>query len=708
MKRALLLSAAVLMFARGAAADDLWARALLGYENYDLGARTTGGFRQTYDLHLSKALTTTSIVQLFFRGDDFRGNAQGISNQLDHTRQLQPGGELLINTLNFHARARTEYFDTYTRFGTIDSSRRIDRTSGQLSWDPTGLPTFLINGQRNSTSDSASALKLTDENLYGAVQYEWRGLHAGGGERYARSTDPLAGFDRRTSTHEATLGYAATGFGGKLSVVTEGNAQRMKIDERSVGGKSSSVPTPVPIARALYGIDDTPSDDRDHPLSPYPLLTDGNIDATAGISLSPDAVSFQNIELDLGSPNRVDEIRIIARDQAGNPLRNGGGPVQWDLYTSADGVLWTPQSSQTTFNAPLSLYSVTFDQMIGRWFKVVSFGVNAEQTLVTEVQAYYHTAIGESASRSGTGSFYNGIATVTVQPVKRFLVSYTGTYTGSRQELTSLPLQSTNDFEHIGNVQYDAREWLTLRSQYYKRNVSTFNATGADANGLAEYVDWKPTKKLQVTLENNQQKQTIGDELASINTHAIHTTAFIVRSFSLNLDLGTDDETVARTGATARRRFAALVGNAQLLPTLRVLLTGSYQRNETDSTDPATQLLGPSRDERVYSDFIWHPGPQLTLSTRFGYLSSDALSGFTQRYHVEWRPFIDGTLALAGAFDQDIDPVTDRRARRTIINPRWLMNRYVIVEVNYTSLSTTFTNGSLRQRTFLATLTLTK
>ncbi|HEX3108584.1 MAG TPA: hypothetical protein VHU41_05785 [Thermoanaerobaculia bacterium] len=709
MKRALFLSAVVLMLARDAAADDVWARALLGYENYDLGTKTTGGFRQTYDLHLSKALTTTSIVQLFFRGDDFRGNLQGISTERDHTRQLQPGAEISINTMNLHARARSEYFDTTTRLGTVDSSRRIDRQSGQLAWDPAGFPVLLVTGQRNSTSDSATSLKLTDENLYGSAQYEWRGLHAGGGERYARSTDPLAGFDRRTRTNEATVGYTATALGGKLTVVTDGNAQWMKIDERSIGGKQSSVPTPVPIARALYGVDDTPTDDRDHPLVQYPLLTDGNIDATAGISISPDAVSFQNIELDLGSPNRADEIRVIVRDASGNPLRNGGGPVQWDLYTSIDGALWTLQpSSQTAFNAPLSLYSVTFDQTTARWFKVVNFGVNAEQTLVTEVQAYYHTAIGQSAARSGTQNFYNGIATVTLHPVQRFLVSYTGTYTGSRQELTTLPLQSTNDLEHIGNVQYDVREWLTLRSEYYKRNVRAFNTTGADADGLAAYVDWKPTKKLQITLENNRQRQTIGTELASIDTNAVHITSVIVRGFSLNLDFGTEDETLPDSGASARRRFATLVGNAQLLPTLRVLLTGSYQRNESDSTDIATQLLGPTRDERIYSDFIWRPGPQLTLSSRFGYLSSDALSGFTQRYHVEWRPFGDGTVALAAAFDQDIDPVTDRRARRTIINPRWLMNRYVIVDVNYTSLSTTFTNGSQRQRTFVATLTLTK
>jgi len=708
MRHALFFSAVVLLLASRATADDLFARALLGYEHDELGAQTRGGFRQTYDLHLSKALTTTSILQLFFRGDDFRGDGQGISTGLDHTRQIQPGAELLVNTLNLHARARTEVFDSSTRFGNSSNSRRIGRTSGQLVWEPTSLPTFLVTGQRNSTSDSATDLKLTDENLYGSAQYGWRGLHAGGGERYARSTDPLAGFDRKTTTHEATLGYTSTSFGGKLSVVADGNAQRMKIDERSIGGRQSSVPTPLAVSRALYGIDDTPTDDRDHPLAPYPLLTDGNIDASAGISLSPDSVSFQNLGIDLGRIDRVDEIRVIARDAAGNPLRNGGGPVQWDLYTSEDGQLWTLRTSQTSFNAPLSLYSVTFDQTSGRWFKVVNFGVNSEQTLVTEVQAYYHTAIGAASARSGYQNFYNGMTTVTLQPVQRFLVSYTGTYTASRQELTSLARQSSNDLEHIANVQYDVRTWMTLRSQYYKRNVRAFNIVEGDADGLAGYLDLKPTKKLQVTFEVNRQNQDVGNNVASIDTNAIHASAFVFRSFSLNVDAGVQNETILGTSAKAHRRYGALVGNAQLLPTLRVLLTGSYQRNQTDSTDPATQLLGPSRDQRFYADFIWRPGPQLSLSSRFGYLSSDALSGFTQRYHVEWRPFGDGTVALAAAFDEDIDPVLDRRARRMIVNPRWLMNRWTILDVNYTSVSTAFTSGSLRQRMFFATLTLTK
>lgn len=708
MKRALFCSAVFVLLAQSAAAQDVSARALVGYERYDLGVQSTSGLRQTYDFRLSKALTMTSLVRLFFRGDDFRGGVGSIGAGRDHTRQIQPGGEFILNTLNLHAQARSEYFDTTTHFGTSDSSRRISRTSGQLVWDPTSLPTFLLMGQRNNTSDSASDLRLRDETVYGSTQYEWRWLHVAGGERYARTTDPQAGYDRRTTSHEATLGYNASAFGGKLSVIADANAQRMNIDERSVGGKQSSVPTPVTIARALYGVDDTPTDDRDHPLAPYPLLIDGNIDGSAGISLSPDAISFQNIGIDLGRVDRVDEIRVIVRDAAGNPMRNGGGPVQWDLYTSEDGLLWTLQASQTTFNAPLSLYSITFDQPAGRWFKVVNFGVNVEQTLVTEVQTYYHTAIGSAGQRSGFQNFYNGMATVTMQPVQRLLLSYTGTYTASRQQLSTLPLDSSNNLEHIANLQFDVRQWLTLRSQYYKRNVHAFNSTDGDADGVVAYLDYKPTRKLQVTLEDNHQNQTIGTEMATIDSRAVHATSFIVKAFSLNVDVGTQNETVSGSAATAKRQYVNLVGNAQLFPTLRVLLTGSRQRNEGDVTSEAAQLLGPSRDDRFSGDFIWRPGEQLTLSARYGWLSSDALSGFTQRYHVEWRPFGDGTVSLAGSFDNDIDPVMNRRARRMIFNPRWLMNRWTILDINYTSVSTSFTNGSLRQRTLFATLTLTK
>ena len=60
----------------------------------------------------------------------------------------------------------------------------------------------------------------------------------------------------------------------------------------------------------------------------------------------------------------------------------------------------------------------------------------------------------------------------------------------------------------------------------------------------------------------------------------------------------------------------------------------------------------------------------------FGWLSGGAISGFTHRYHADWYPFGDGTVSIGGSLDEDIDPVQNRRARRVIFNPRWMMNRY--------------------------------
>ena len=699
-----------LLLAANVSAQDLSARALLSYQSYQIGQASTSGLRQTYDLRLQRAFTMTSLVRLFVRGDDFRGTAQFASTPQDtRTRQIQPVGELIVNTTNLHAQLRGEILDIKSSAGKVDSTRRIDRTSGQLVWEPTGLPALTLLGQRNATSDSASAIHLTDDNALASLAYGWRDLHGTAGERYVRSADPLSGFDRKMTTHEGSLTYAATTFGGKLTMTAEGNAQLSQIHERSVGGKSTLIPTQQSIARALYGVDDTPNDDRDHPLSPIPALIDNNLGAGAGINLGPDGISFQNIAVDLGRIDRVDEIRVVVRDAAGNPPRNGGGPVTWDAYTSQDGDVWTPlPGAQTTFIAALSLYSVRFALTNSRWFKVVNFGVNGEQTVVTEVQAYYHAEIAAGSERSSTQNFYVGTTSIVLQPVQRLRLTYNGTYSGIQQSLADRPRARSNDLEQIGEVQVDLRSWMSVRTQLLQRDARTFTGADNGARGVTAYLDLNPTRQWRNSIEISRQTQMLDNSQFTIDTKAIHTSAFVLKSLYLGIDGGTQTQTLSADRSTAKRTFLNLTGNVQLLPTLRVLLSGTLQRNDTQSSDPATELLGPSRDNRVSSEFIWRPGRPLTLSVRLGHVCGQSLSGFTQRYHVEWYPFGDGTVSLGGAYDQDIDPVVDRRATRMVINPRWIMNRFVIFDVNYTAVSSTFSTFENRQHSLFATVTLIK
>ena len=703
------LIAVVMLLAQSAAADQFSARALLAFERYGSNLATTSGFRQTYDLRLDKALTDNTSFRVFFRGDDFRGDTGTTAlRQSSGSRQLQPGGEITISTSNMLFLARSEYFDTRSRTGSNEYNRTLERSSGNLTWAPVSLPLFRFVGQRNRTKDDAANVRLTDESAIGSVAYEWRGLSAAAEEHYSRSFDPGSGYDRKTTFHSMNLGYTSTAFGDKLTFSAGSNAQFVRLDETGIGSATSSVPTPVTISRALYSIDETPLDSSDHPAVANPGLTDGDLNANAGISIGPDGASFQNITLDIGHVDRVDEIRILVRDASGNPLRNGGGPVTWDAYTSNDGRVWTSLSSHTTFNASLSLYSITLTLTGGRWFKVVNFGVNADVTLVTEVQAYYHTTIAAGQHRKGNQTAWASNANVTVHPVQRLTFVYSGLFSSIDQELAPQPRISTNDIEHLASIQYDLTRTWTVRGQYLRRDLKNFARPADYADGYTGYLDYSPTKQLHVTFEFDNQNQTLDGSPFTLETRAVHINAFVLRSLVLTLDGGTQTQVIASDSSTSRRQFANLTGNIQLSPRLRMLLAGSLQRTESQSADPAVQLLGAERDNRISSDFIWRAGRELLLSVRAGWVSGAALSGFTQRYHVEWFPFANGAVSLGGSYDEDIDPMLNRRATRAVFNPRWIVNRSATIDLNYTSVSSTFDTTSNQQRSLYATLTLTR
>ena len=683
----------------GLNAQEITGRALLAFEHYDSNALKNSGFRQTYDLRLDRAFTDTARFSVFFRGDDF--NAQ------QRFRQLQPGAELALNLETISILARSEYFDTRLRTGSRESSRMLQRSSGNLTWTPIGLPALRLLGQHNRTTDDAASTRLTDDNALAALSYEWRGLGGVAEQHYSRSTDPVAGYDRKSTYHNANLTYAVAPFGGKLAIAADASSQMMKLDETALAG-ASSVPTPVIIANALYAIDETPLDSRDHPPVANPALTDSDLNRNAGISLGPDAVSFQNITLDIGHIDRLDEVRVIVRDAAGNPLRNGGGPVSFDVYQSQDGDIWTSVASQTTFNAPLSLYDVSFQQVSGRWLKVVNFGVNAEATFVTEVQGFYHTALRPGEHRRGDQSGLSTNATITYRPLQRLLLSYTGLYSSIRQQLGSTPETKTSDLEHLGSIEYDIAKAWSVRTQYLQRDVQNFARAGDGARGLTVFLDFAPTKQLRITLESGDQRQTIDGTSFTMQTRAIHTTAYVLKSLFFTLDGGTQMQKISDTGSIARQQFINLTGNAQLWPTVRLQLNGAMQRVTADSSDPAVQLLGPSRDNRLSGDVIWRPGRQLQLTVRTGWVSGAELSGFTHRYHVEWFPFGDGTVSLGGSFDEDIDPTLNRRATRTVFNPRWLMNRFITFDLNYTSVKSSYQTIATYQKTLFATVTLSR
>lgn len=706
MRRAPAIAFAFLV-ATAAAAQEFSARALLSFEHYDYGLAARDGFRQTYDLGLDRALTGNSRLRIFFRGDDFRGTAGANVRQKSGTRQLQPGGELTINTLNTVAMFRSEVFDTQSQTGNQHYDRTLQRSSAIVNWTPVNLPSVRLIAQRNDTNDEST--RLRDDSAAGAIEYTWKRLATALSENLTRSSDVRAGYSRTSTMSNASVGYANTTFGGRLTTSFDVSGQQLTFDERGIAGTTTSVPTPVPPAHALYVVDDTPADTRDHQLIETPALIDSDINTSTTISLGPTSVSFQNLILDIGHIDRVDEMRIVVRDELHNPLRNGGGPVAWDVYISVDGQTWTLVSSQTTFNTGLSYYSATFTQQNTRWIKVVNFGVNADPTFVTELQAFYHTQIAAGQTRRGSQTGYTASASITGSPTKRLNLGYTSMYTSITQNLSATGRTSTTDLEHSLTAQYVLTRSLAVRGLYNYRNIHNFTGrTGDYLQGYSALLDYTPTPQLRLSLESTSQRERLDGTPFLLDTRAVHATAYVVRALQVGFDAGEQRQAITGDARGGTRTFVNLSAHAQLTPRLRMLLNGTMQQTRSDSTDPVVQLLGPQRDDRLTDEFIWRAGRALQVGARFGWVSGVAVSAFTKRYHVDWFPFSDGAVSVTTSYDDDIDPMLNRRAKRLLFNPRWVMNRFAVFDINYTSVSSTTGTITNQQRSVFATLTLTK
>lgn len=708
--RAIVVIAVLLVLTATVSAQSVTGRALYTFEQVKTDSQSSNGLRQSYDLGLQGWLTTTSLVRLLFHGDDFRGTTEiGASSRDSQLRVLQPTGELAMHTDTFRMQLRADLYDTKSNNDGYHRGSTLERSLAAFSYQPVTSTLLTLNAQRNVTRDDFVDVDVLDEIATGMASYSWRGLQVTGMERYTHSTE--SSIDRQTLAHQASFDYGTTRFNGKLNIAANGMASLTSIDETPITNEASSVPIPVAISRALYGVDDTPLDDRDHPLSSYPMLIDGGLSTSAGIELSPTAPSFQNIALDLGRIERLDEIRIVVRDRNGNPLRNGGGPVTWDAYVSEDGQQWTLLSTaQSNFNRTFSRYDVTFEQRFSRWFKIVSFGVNAEDTFVTEVQGVYHADVAPGQDRSGTDKLYTGGATVSVKPVKRVTVTYNGNYNSLRHDEGDLAGTQSTYLEHLGMLEFQVLRSLLLRGEYARRDTTTTirGAREDDSTSYTGFVEFAPTRQLRITGEVGRQNLVLDAQSLDLDTRALRIDAAFLRSLTLLLTVGQQTQTFTADGRESVRDYVDLTANARLTTTLRVLFLATLQNVETTDDNEDLGLLGARRDNRASAEFIWQPGRPLTLGVRAGWVSGAQLSGFTHRLRVEWYPFAGGSLMFGGSFDQDIDPVLDRRSTRTVLTPRWLINSWAAFDLNFTSVTLSAGDASRRQRSLYATLTLTR
>ena len=133
--------------------------------------------------------------------------------------------------------------------------------------------------------------------------------------------------------------------------------------------------------------------------------------------------------------------------------------------------------------------------------------------------------------------------------------------------------------------------------------------------------------------------------------------------------------------------FASGYTAADLTTDLHLRIDASYIRNQTPGVLGSLILSGT--DERYTGDLYYRPGPELGVDVRIGWVHSGNESGLIQNYRLDWRPFPYGALNLGGRYEEDVEPFTNRRSRRLILDPSWRLNNRMTIDLNYTKETAT-------------------
>lgn len=702
MRNALALAVTFLFAAPAFAEDALRPRVVLTWETRDAGAVSSSSLRQDIDVYLSRAISDTISLRMNVGANRYRlaTEVPDLARQETRALELRPSGSLLAS----FGRVTTETDYALRRTRTDSGERPYRRNDEQMvtliGWGASKLiPGGSVRASRYRLTDRAASAEIVNDSMSGTLNYALGPFGVSAGQSYRADRDSRGAYERKTTDRNANLTFADTWLGGKLAVSAGASGTQSRIDDAA--GRVSRIPTFVPPGRAFWGVDDTPLDSSDHPLSAWPSLIDSRISVSTGISLGPDAPSFQAIAFDIGRVSPVDEIQIVVRDDRLDPVRNPAG-IDWDVYTSLDGVRWTPHTGglHTTFDSVRSLYQIAFEQVDVRWIKVVTFGVAAQPVFVTEALVLYHIERESGGNDSEFRSLASS-ASIILTPIRSVTLSYTGASYESRQESGESLQSDLRDITHLVSLRYDPTTRFGYEARYELQQAET-DRIRQEMRSILGSIRYTPRPQFSAMLSCDLREETFDGTRIDGRACAATVSARLFPTLDVTGGASQRMQTMQPRGKlTTRSLFAA--ANTRLTSTLRLTLTATANRSSVD--DWTGFAPPPSADDRITADIDWIRGRALGIGGTFGWARGDSFSGLVQRYRLRWSPFGDGSVSLTTNYTQDIDPYSNSRSRRLLFSPRWQVNSQAALSLTWSSVSTTG-QQSFESESILAALIL--
>jgi hypothetical protein len=693
--------AAALVLGPSAAAranGDLLAQADFSLAQNRTLALTEDYFRQFYLVQYKRAVLPPLMLRLACQYQEDRGTLSGgVFEGPVLFRVVTPRASMDYGIEGLSLRLAWDYSYRETLEGGVWQALQINRLMTSVSWFPVANFEVGLYGFRNAyalalqdTVDQQAQLRLVW--MRGA---EWR-LEASNTVR--RYTQAPYGVDRELVNPRLFAQY--WGIGPGYNVLLRYNADYFWSEQRITA--SGSAPSDVQPVAGLHVVDDIPI--ATPPMAPEPRLIDGVLEVSAGISLGPGGVSFQNLGVDMGVSVTLDELRVVVRDGAGQPVPFGG-PVSWAVYWSQDGTRWVQVvEAAAAYDLGNSAYFVEFPPTNARFFKVVNFGLNTVDTLVTELQTFLRVSGGTVVSRGSKILRQSFSLQGTVSPWNFLRVNYTG-------------LVAANWGTQFGG---STAWWVDLNNFLEARlgpfSGFTFGATGAqtrssppvgvsqDSVATTGFASYQPFNGLMARAEGRWARDVVGVQEAT--TTGAGLSGYVVPYEALRVTAsGMYSQQQISGGGSTDYVTGSMDGYVTLVRDLDLWLEIALQRNVVSVGDVSAQLEVPLfrivNYQRSFAELHWRPSRVLELFARFGYARTELGNGPFGRYQINWDVFPGGAVQTSLLYLEEIDPITGRSYRNGVAQVQWQVNRVVRLVLSYNGLYGTGSVPMMQQTVFL-------
>jgi hypothetical protein len=683
------------------------ADALLNYGRSRVDEADLSNLEQTYTLRFRQQVFQPFSYALELAFNDARGTSEtDVLRLSSHGQRLLPRGtmELVLDraALRFTYDGSLEASSGSITSGDLDSW--LQRGTTQVTAKLTESTALSVSAMRTARRDAGGTVDSDEGVVTEALTYTRGGLVVQQQNAVNLTVDHAVQYSRRLYSAGGNARYTGAFGAGALGNVTFGARYGLEYtggDEESTASGDVLAPRPLDPAAGLYEYDELPTDSAGMPSAP--ALVDGDLATSSGVALGPDGTSFQNVGVDLGRVDEVDEVQVFVRDANGRPV--GVGQVDWTAYTSLDGRVWQQVQSVAAFGPEASVYSVRFTKTETRFVKVVNLGTHVLPAYVTELEVFVHELV-DAADRT-TRSFLNQSAGLTFDAAPRpwMRLSYAGRGSLARSRYREDPMSRTLDWSQALGSRLGPFHATTFELAYLATRTEA-TASVRQSETASATATYDPLPPLSLVARTSYTKDAA--------------TGFTSDTFSEGLAARIDPYPTLRFHASldaAQQRRSELDGTLQYVTgaaAVRARLTHALSGSANASgqwsltpVQPDATLGSPLPTilvfQRYWGDATWTPSATLSLRARVGYVMTQR-SGLFQNYYLGWQPLQGGAITFTTAYDTDIDAVDGRWARRASAGAIWEVNLRVRLELTYSQQSLERDVNGVRQDLFSRTV----